>query len=180
MSMQRHEYILYGFLALFGVALIAVYVVEMYYFERMFRVGRLFGVGVLIGVGLGVLVARYFRNAEDDLTDRIQTYVFFIVLAAIFTPLLVSLSNRWLITPRCNYETVEFFEEVPNGHSVGMMSDGETVRYSAYYLYFFRDDRLYRIENHDPISEQQPPEQGTQIEIPICRGIWGIQWVGEL
>ena len=72
-------------------------------------------------------------------------------------------------------EGVAFFEEKPYvSDRFGVMKDQE-VEPRGYYLFFFRNGSLERIDNRHAMSPK--PERGDTILIPVRKGLFGVKWV---
>ena len=164
---------LLGLLLMLG--LIVVYVFEFYYFQRTFSLSRLLLPGALAGVLTGVVLGWRFSRMAEDAVDRIQIYLFWTFLTTVFFPLLVSLGNRLLSPHPVVWESVAFFEEKPYvSDRFGVLKD-EKVKASGYYLFFFRNGELERIDNIHPLAPA--PERGDTILIPVRKGLFGVEWV---
>ena len=68
-------------------------------------------------------------------------------MCMIFMPLFASLSNRLLDFKPLELREVEFFEEVPFYASRYGIMEGEQIKPSGYYSFFFHEARLERIKN---------------------------------
>ena len=167
------EYLLYGGITLGFLALIVIYVFEFSYMNRTLQFRSLalwsLGIGGAIGGTLGWLVGR----EKTDWVERMQIFVFFVILLPLFSPLFASLSNRLLSfsDPRTvNCEVVEF--NVFMADRFGRL-EGEEPRVDGYYLFFRKEGNLHRVElpaSWDPGMEVVP---GVPIALSFQRGLWG-------
>ena len=177
MNLNWKERLLYATLTLAVIGLVVVYALEIYYFKRTFNPAALFIGGGALGLVLGLLVGRRFSTTAEDAVERIQVYLFFTALAVIFTPLLASLSNRWLSPHAPRAEQVIFFEEKPyRQERFGLLfwaSPSDKPR--GYYVFFMRDGKLERIDNRAPL--RPAPQRGDTMEILVRKGLWGVDWV---
>ena len=162
-------------LSLVMLALVVVYVLEFYYFKRTFEVRQLLLYGALAGVLLGAVLGWRFSRVVEDSVERIQVYVFCIVLAAIFMPLLASLSNRLLSTHPVQWEDVSFIEEKSYISERFGILKGEEVNPAGYYLFFERKGEMYRIDNRHKMGVAM--KRGDIFQIPVRRGLLGYSWV---
>ena len=110
-KLSLKEYVLYGSIGLFLLWSVVLYVYEFRQFEQLLNT-RLFlittaSIGALIGLGL----SWKFQYKGSDLTDKVQIYVFFILIGAIFMPLWLSVANRVLAFGAERIEKVEFWEQ---------------------------------------------------------------------
>ena len=173
--MKRSEYILYTAIALGLVGLIALYVLEFDWFNRTFHAKTLVLVSIIAGALLGLGLGYRFREKGEDLTGRVQIYVFFTVLCALFMPLFASLSNR-LLSPYPEREVpVEFIgEEGYYANRFGLVK-GEMPEPTGYYLFFYHEGELHRITNDRPLFPDQ--ERGDTVRLNMRKGLWGVRYV---
>jgi hypothetical protein len=164
---------LLGLLLMLG--LIVVYVFEFYFFQRTFSLSKLLLPGALAGVLTGVALGWRFSRTAEDAVDRIQIYLFWTFLATVFFPLLTSLGNRLLSPHPAAWESVAFFEQKPYVSDRFGIMKGQEVKPSGYYLFFFRNGELERIDNVHPLAPA--PERGDTILIPVRKGLFGVEWV---
>ncbi|MBK6901903.1 MAG: hypothetical protein IPH04_03580 [Saprospirales bacterium] len=170
---QKIGYFLVG-LAFLG--LIALYALEFYYFKRTFGIRTMSLVAAGIGAVVGVILGAALSRKAEDAVDRIQVFLFCIVLCAGFSPLLASLSNRLLSPHPVKWEGVQFFEEKAYiSERFGVMK-GEKVKPRGYNLFFMREGKLVRIDNRLPLPGK--PQRGDTLQIPVRKGLWGVEWVG--
>ncbi|MBK7408875.1 MAG: hypothetical protein IPL49_05480 [Saprospirales bacterium] len=173
--MRWQQKLLISLIALALLGLVVVYVFEFYYFQRTFHVQRLLLTGALIGAGVGAALGWRFSRVVEDSVERIQVYVFCIVLAVIFTPLLVSLSNRLLSPHPVQWEDVLFFEEKPYiSERFGILKD-EKVQTAGYHLFYSREGEIYRMDNRHKMGVSL--KRGDIFQIPVRQGLWGFSWV---
>ena len=79
------------------------------------------------GSNLGVFLAYRLRKFGKDLTDKVQIYVACILLCALFSPLMGSLSNRLLSFHPTTPQAFEFFKEEGYVSSRFGILEGEDV-----------------------------------------------------
>ena len=176
--MKRNAYLLGFGAVLLVIGLIVLYVFEFRFFDRTLEFNRLFVGSMLLGGVAGFLLGYRFRGAGRELIEKVQLYVFFIVLCALFAPLFGSLSNRLLSWRGTRDVSVEFVNEEPRFASpYGVIID-EPLEANRYYLFFYKDGVLYRIKTdtlHYPDLES-----GDTIVLPMRRGLWGFDVVGRV
>lgn len=167
------EYLLYGGITVGFLTLIVVYVFEFSYMNRtlQFRSLAIWSMG--FGAALGTLIGWWVGRQKKDWVDRMQIFLFFIILVPLFSPLFVSLSNRLLsfADPRTvSCEVVEF--NVFMADRFGRL-EGEEPRADGYYLFFRKEGALHRVElpaHWDPGMEVAP---GTALPLRFQPGLWG-------
>ena len=166
---------LISLIALALLALVVVYTFEFYYFQRIFHVKQLLLIGALIGAGVGTVFGWRLSRVVEDSVERIQVYVFCIMLAVVFMPLLVSLSNRLLSPHPVQWEDVVFFEEKPYiSDRFGILKD-EKVKTTGYHLFYSREGTMYRMDNRHKMGVSL--KRGDTFQIPVRQGLWGFSWV---
>jgi len=175
MRIPWKERIVYTLVGLVLIGLVVAYVPEFYYFKRTFEIKTMAlvaaGVGVVAGGILGVSLGR----KAADTVERIQIFLLCVVLVALFSPLLASLSNRLISPQPVKMESVAFFEQKAYVSERFGFLLGEKVRTSGYYLFFIRNGKMYRMDNRRPVPGA--PQRGDTMEIPVRKGLWGVEWV---
>ncbi len=169
------EYIKYGAISLAVLFLIILYVLEFSFFTNTFQVKSLVLRSLLIGAIAGGVVGWRFRENAEDLTERIQLYIFFIIIFAIFSPLFGSLSNRLLSFHAVENQEVEFVEETSFASSPYGFFREEQVKPEGYYIFFYWESRLKKIESK--ISLFPDHKRGEKVFLPIQKGLWGYDFV---
>lgn len=172
--MSRLEYLKYGSLGFFLLAMIVLYVFEFPYFSNTFGVQRLVFIALIVGIGIGAGIGYFFRKEAEDLTERIQIYVFFIIITMIFMPLLASLSNRLLSFQEVVTEQVTFVETIPFFTDRFGILRGEKVQPNAFNTFFYRENDLCYIRTKTNIYVGATPEQN--ITIQTREGFWGFDY----
>ena len=174
-KLSRREYLIFGGAGFLFFFLIVLYVLEFPYFNRTFNIQTLVWISIAIGAVLGAFLAYRLRKYGKDLTDKIQIYVACILLCALFSPLLGSLSNRFLGFHPTTPQTFEFFKEEGYVSSRFGVLEGEDLELTGYYLFFFRGKELHRINTTLPLAEGIQP--GDPITLPVRKGLWGFEWI---
>ncbi len=173
--LPMRDYLFFGGSGLVLIGLIVLYVLEFPFFSNTFGVKSLVLGSMLVGAMIGYLVAVQFQKKEYDLTERIQLFVFSMVLCAVFAPLFGSLSNRLLGSQIVQMHPFEFVEEVPYAQDrFGFMFD-EEVKPDGYAVFFLRKGNPERVKTLESLFSEK--ERGEQIELPIKRGLWGFEYV---
>lgn len=157
------------------LGLVTLYVLEFRYFDRTLHVGSLIGWSVTVGVLLGSALAYRFREKAGDLTERIQLFVFFIVLSALFMPLFGSLTNRLLSWRETRNVAVEFIDQEARYASRFGLMEEEKATPNQFFIFFYKGDELYRIKSDEPLFATA--ERGDTVPLPMKRGLWGYEVV---
>jgi len=160
-------------LTLLIVGLIVLYVFEFPYINRTLHGGRLVLGALLTGAILGGFLGYRYRHQAADLTEQVQLYLFFMVLTALFMPLFASLSNRLLSWQPVQQVTVEFVEEDSRFVSLYGLTKDEQMRPNRYYLFFYYQGELFRIQTNTPLATGL--EQGDALQLPLKKGLWGFE-----
>ncbi len=171
----EHPHILGLLGTLFILSLVVLYALEFRYFDRTLGFGRLLGWSLPVGAVLGGLLGYRFQRQGRERLERIQIYVFFIVLCTLFAPLFASLSNRLLSWRSPRPVAVEFAGTDPRYASRFGLTKDEVPEANQYHLFFYRDDRLHRIKTEAPRFPEA--EQGDTVVLNMKRGLWGFDIV---
>jgi len=173
--MRRRNYLQAFAIALALLGLIALYALEFRYFNRMLHASGLVGWSLLAGALIGALLGYRFRHRGEDRVERVQIYLFFIVLTALFMPLFASLSNRLLAMQEPRQVPVEFVKEEGRYANRFGIPEQDTVQADQYFIFFYKDGGIYRIKSESPLYPGK--ERGDTITIPLQRGLWGYELV---
>ncbi len=160
------------------IGLIVLYVFEFRWFNRTLEGGKLARNAAILGALIGAALGYRWRRQAGDLTEKVQLYVFFIFLFALFAPLFASLSNRLLSFRPPAATQVEFFDETAFYASAYGLIEGEKPEPTGYHLFFYLDDQLFRIRNDAAAFPDAEP--GHSIQLPVRTGLWGFRYVPPL
>lgn len=174
-KLSLREYVLYGSLGLFLLLSVILYVYEFRQFEQLLNT-RLFliitaSIGALTGIGL----SWKFQSEGSDLTDKVQIYVFFILISAIFMPLWLSIANRVLAFGSERMEKVEFWEQHAYYSSRGGLIKGEKPKPTGFYTFLFVDEAFIRLESKSALYPGK--QRGDSVELYIKKGFLGMPYV---
>lgn len=175
--MKRRNYLQAFAIVLAVLGVIALYALEFRYFNRTLHAAALVGWSLLAGALLGALLGYRFRHRAEDQVERVQIYVFFIVLTALFAPLFASLSNRILAPEEPRQVPVEFVKEEGRYANRFGIPEQDSVQADHYFLFFYRDGGIFRIKSETPLFPDK--ERGDTISIPLQRGLWGYEVVSR-
>jgi hypothetical protein len=167
--MNYKIYALLGALILLGSGI--VYSLEFNWFNRTINMPELARYALLIGGLAGAAIAWAQRHQGRDQLERVQLFIFFIVIIGLYGPLFASLSNRLLSFRPEEYKTVKVTEENAFYASRTPPIKGETVKPSGYYLFFYFQNELRRIKIEKSYLRGRDP--GTEIQLPMKKGLWG-------
>ena len=174
-KLSLKEYVLYGSIGLFLLWSVVLYVYEFRQFEQLLN-SRLFlittaSIGALIGMGL----SWKFQYKGSDLTDKVQIYVFFILIGAIFMPLWLSVANRVLAFGAERIEKVEFWEQHAYYSSRGGLIKGEKPKPTGFYTFLFMDEAFIRLESKSALYPGK--QRGDSVELYIKKGFLGMPYI---
>ena len=174
--MNYKIYAVLGVLGVLGIGLL--YSFELNWFDRTMDMPRLVLYALLAGGAVGGVIARRKVHPDNDLTDRVQIYLLFIVIGFVLAPLLACFLNHSIAPGSTKDLAVEFVEEKAYYASRTPPIKGEIVKPTGYYLFFYYDDKLRRIKNRESYFGEQ--ERGDDIRLPITKGLLGFSYVSKL
>lgn len=174
--MNYKIYAVIGVLGVLGIGLL--YSFELSWFDRTMDMPRLVLYALLAGGIVGGLIAWRKIHPDNDLTDRAQIYLLFIVAGFVLAPLLACFLNHSIAIKPAEDLAVEFVEEKAYYASRTPPIKGEVVKPTGYYLFFYYDSKLRRIKNKE--SHFGAQERGDDIRLPIAKGLLGFSYVSKL
>lgn len=173
--MERPNYLKAFAVVLLLLGGVVLYALEFRYFNLTLQVRSLVLWSVAAGVVLGAFLGYRYQRKTREQVEKIQIYAFFILLSAVFMPLLGSLSNRLLSLSEIAPVPVEFLQEEARYADRFGITKGDTVRPNEYFLFFYKDGDIHRIKTTTP--EFSGKERGDTILLPIRKGLWGYEIV---
>lgn len=159
------------------LCLITLYVLEFRWFDRTAGMRTLALYAMAAGALAGAALGRHFATQAGNTVEKVQLYVFFIVICSLFAPLFASLSNRLLSFSASRQEQVQFFQEQPYYASRSGPIKGEKVRPTGYYTFFYYRGQLRRIKSGRPLFPDA--KRGETVILPMKRGLWGFDVIGD-
>ncbi|MBK8706347.1 MAG: hypothetical protein IPN33_24145 [Saprospiraceae bacterium] len=97
------------------------------------------------------------------------------LIPALLMPLAAGLSNRLLSSHPTVPTPVIFESEKPFYSSLFGFIKEDKGKPTGYYLFFYHQDRLYRVENRT--AQFGGVQRGEEVLLPMRRGLWGAVWV---
>ena len=173
--LSRREYLIYGGGGLFLVLSMVLYSLEFRHFENLLNTRLFLIISATIGGLIGLYIAWRLRKKGSDLTERIQIFVFFIILAIVFTPLWASISNRMFSFYPAKTVEAEFWEQRVYYASRAGFIKGELLEPTGVYTFLFLDKKLVRIETKFILYPGK--ERGEMVELKLKRGLWGMPFL---
>ena len=157
------------------IAVIVAYTFEVAHFQNTLDFKKLLLVGLVTGAIIGLTIGFLLARGRSILLEKFQLVMGVFVLSLLLAPLLVSSSNRWFSpAPKTEhlellrvetyagsrFGTLEALQENPDGYRIFLLRDsGEVIRLQSKEIPF------------------PGKEKGDQVEVPISRGLWGIEFV---
>jgi len=156
------------------IGLIVLYVFEFWWMDNTIGVEALVLYSLVAGALAGAALGWWLGRRVEDYYDRFRIVVISSFLAAVFAPLLGSLSNRLLGGP-VEWRELEVVRVEQYAQSrLGFMK-GEQVQPDGYYLFAFHGRGLERFRFRrlpEPL-----PRRGQKIRVPVRQGFWGFEVV---
>lgn len=169
------EYLKYTLIAIGFFLFVWLYVMEFKYFDRTFSVKKLILGTMLFGALLGLVWAMNWKKQLSDQVDRLRLFLSLIIGLGLVMPYFGSLANRLIARTPVRYETVEFIGETPYFASRFGVIEGETLKPTGYYVFFFRHGQLERVKS--TVSMFPENERGDAVTIPVRKGILGFSYI---
>ncbi|MCO6476271.1 MAG: hypothetical protein J5I94_06605 [Phaeodactylibacter sp.] len=154
------------------IGLIAFYVLEFRWFDRTLDMRSLALYAMGAGALLGTALARRFSRRSQNLVEKVQLYVFFIIFCSLFAPFFASLSNRLLSPHAPRSEPAEFFEQRAYiAGRFGLIKE-EEIKPTGYYTFFYYEGQLRRVKSKLPLLPLDM-KRGQSVELLMQKGLWG-------
>ena len=173
--LKTREYLIYGGLGLIFILLVVLYVFEFRVFDRTLEVKTLVIRSLLFGILPGAWLGYLFRRSGKDLTEKVQIYVFFILMSVLFMPLFGSLTNRMLSFRPVRTVQVELEGETPFYASRFGVIKGEKIEPTGFYTFFYYNGHLERLKSKQALFPGK--ERGDQVDLDLRKGLWGYDLV---
>jgi hypothetical protein len=166
-------------ISIIGVALffgvIYGYAQESAYFSNTFNSKYLFFRALGVGVLVGLAFFYFFKNAATDALERFQIGAILVVLGMFVLPFLAMWSNHFFSDKGPLSIKVIFQRDEPIRTGRFGISKGKLPEIDAFYTYFIRNGEIDRVRSKQQLF--RGIELGTEVELPIRKGLWGFDFV---
>lgn len=171
----KNDQLRYSILATIVFGLIILYVFEISWFQRTLHATPLLLFSLLIGSIIGLIAAYYYRDSAEDLTERVQIYIFFLVVGMTFAPLLGSLSNRLLARSAVReVPAVVYHIQAKYASAYGVIK-GEKPAVTQWKIALETPDGLLQLILKEPIFTEV--ERGDSLYLHVKKGLWGAEFL---
>jgi hypothetical protein len=157
----------------FGV--IYGYAQETVYFSNTFDSRYLFFRGLAVGAVIGLAGFFYYKKLATDALERFQLGAFLILLGMIVFPFLAIWSNHFFAKSDPLSTRVVFQRDEPIRTGRFGISKGKLPEIDGFYTYFLKNSDADRIRSKQQLF--RGVEQGSEVELPIKKGLWGFEFV---
>ena len=165
----------YGTFAVLIIGLGLLYVLEFRWFNLTIDLQKLVVRSLLIGSVVGLFFGYHYQRFATDLTENIQLYVFFLVLAWIFSPLLGSMTNRLLAFGEGRVETTTIYHvEARHTSSYGLLK-GEKITANQWRISLETTEGLLEINSKNTVLNDA--KKGDQLLIRLKKGLLGAEFI---
>jgi hypothetical protein len=169
-------YIIKSFIALFVLAgIIYGYVTQVPYFSNTFGIQYLFFRFLFLGVLIGGIVGWFLSKKGETGIERAQIIIASILLCAAIAPLKGIYINHAFADDTPLSKKVIFEKEEALRTSRFGVRKNAIPEPDAYYVHFNMDNTMQRIRSKNPSFKNI--EKGTEIELPVKKGILGFDFV---
>ncbi len=154
---------------------IVLYVFEFRRFDMILQVKKLLLFALFVGLIIGYFIGRRLSAGEEEAFEKMRIYMIVIVLTLVFTPLYLSLINRWLDFSDTEYKEA-YFEKADAyiSEKYGVLK-GEDVKIAGYKLILIMDQEVLQFK-----AKQNPfpnNKKGDKVLLPIKKGLLGVQYI---
>lgn len=154
--------------------LVGAYVNEFNHINRTLGIGRLMALSAFAGAVAGFVFAYAIQSKYSDVEAKIRVFSVAVVVGVVLLPLLSSMLNRALGDEPVPTPVLFEAEQPFYSNRLGLIK-GEVIRPTGYFLFFYKDEQLFRITNKNSISKNL--SRGDTIMLPIRKGFFGADWV---
>ena len=159
---------------LFVLGCIVLYGFEFKHFSNTFGVKKLVLWSLAIGAIAGGILAYFVTKSYDDLLEKFQVYVFFVILTALLSPLVGSLSNRWLSFAEKEKIEVELVSQ--STYTKSRFGNVKTKK-DGYFIFFVKGNKIERVKTKELFFPNV--QAGDAISIFTRKGFWGFEYFVE-
>lgn len=156
-------------------ALIYGYALEMTYFSNTFDIRYLFFRGLAVGAIAGLLCFFYYKKNITDGLEQFQLGAFLVLIGMVVFSYLGIWSNHFFVEKRPLSMKVVFQRDEPIRTGRFGISKGKLPKIDGFYTYFLRNSDIDRVRSKQQLF--RGVELGTQVELPIQKGLWGFEFV---
>lgn len=174
-KLDREGYIKVAFAFLIIIGSIVLYVFEFRQFDLILEMKRLLLYALVVGLVIGIWVSRKLSAGEQEAFERMRIYMITVLVVLIFSPLYISLLNRWLDFREPEYREASFEKaDAYISENYGVLK-GEDPEIAGYKLTLVLDQEVLQLK-----AKQNPfpnNKTGDKVLLPIKRGLFGISYV---
>jgi len=159
---------------IFGVVLIVLYVFQIRQFNKILNPGFFMLLSGLVGAIIGLAIARKYSQDVKDTYEKMRIYMLCIVLSIVFSPLLISLTNRYLDFKTVQYKEAQILKigartDQPYGYT-----KGEKLKVTSIDITLLIEEKIYNFKNtSNPFPGK---EAGSIVQVPIRQGLLEINY----
>jgi hypothetical protein len=162
-----------GVALFFGV--IYGYAHESLYFSNTFQSRSLFFRGSVMGALVGLVGFFFLKNKAADALERFQIGAFSLLLGMFVFPFLALWSNHFFAEKDPLSTKVIFDRNEPIRTGRFGISKGKLPEIDGFYTYFLKDSDIDRVRSKQQLFRGL--ERGTDVELPVKKGLWGFEFV---
>jgi hypothetical protein len=155
--------------------LIYGYAQETVYFSNTFDSRYLFFRGLAVGATIGLGVFFYYKKLATDTIERFQLGAFLMVIGMAVFPFLTIWSNHFFAKKDPLSIRVVFQRDEPIRTGRFGISKGKLPEVDGFYTYFLRKSTTDRVRSKQQLFRGM--EEGSEVELPIKKGLWGFEFV---
>jgi hypothetical protein len=161
--------------------LLGIYAVELPFMMNYLEVKDFWRRALLLGSGTGLALATWAtfrdRGKNRDSVSRMRQFSAILISSVLLVPLLISVTNHWVLQRPAVPQAVVFETELPRNTSRFGNIPQQHQTADQYILIFVWNNRLYRVSRDHPYFPTA--QTGDTVNLPIRQGRWGYHWVAE-
>ncbi len=174
-KLDRAGYLRVALATILIMGSIFLYVFEFRVFNRTLNIGWLLLISALVGGTLGYYISRKFSKGINETYERMRIYMVCIAMCVLFTPLYLSLINRFLDFSEPEIISVEFLSSSARISERFGNLKGVKNKIDHYAIVVVIDDQPVSFRTKkDYFSEFK---EGEIVDLKVNQGLLGVRYI---
>lgn len=172
MNLKTRLSIFISVVAIFLV--IVLYVLEFQWFQNSFDTKKLVVGSLLMGLAIGGFIGFAMQKYGRDWVDKAQIWMVCLVVPLLLMPLIGSITNRVFANQAQETKVVFWGEKAFITSRFGKL-EAMSADTTGFYIFIVKDGAIQRLSW--PASKFPNAQRGDTIELPVRKGLFGIELV---